>query len=54
MQAVLMPLAFFLCIMAFALWVHARTRNRSRSRGDMSGGVSVPFGPGGGFGSSGD
>lgn len=54
MQAILMPLACFLCIMAFALWVHARTRDRSRSRGDTSGGVSVPFGSGGGFGSSGD
>jgi hypothetical protein len=53
-QAVLMPLVFFLCIMAFVLWVHARTRLRSRSRGDTSGGVSVPFGSGSGFGSSGD
>ena len=53
-QAVLMPLVFFLCIVALALWVYVRTRDRSRSRGDTSDGVSVPFGSGSGFGGSGD
>ena len=52
-QTVLMPLVFFLCIMALALWIYARTRDRSRS-GDDASGVSVPFGSGSGFHGTGD
>ena len=48
-QAVFMPLVFFLCIVAFALWVYVRTRERSRHDADTSGAVSVPFGSDSGF-----
>ncbi len=53
-QAVLMPLVFFLCIVALALWVYVRTRDRSRSHGDTCGGASVPFSSNSGFGGAGD
>ena len=51
-QAVLMPLVFILSITALALWIHARTRHRSRFRED--GRASVSFGSGSGFGGSDD
>ena len=54
MQAVFMPLLFFLCIVAFALWVYLRTRERSRHDADLSDGVSVPTGSGSGFGGTSD
>lgn len=53
-QAVFMPLVFFLCIVAFALWAYLRTRERSRHDADLSDGVTVPFGSGSGFGGSSD